>query len=161
MSFYFTNFVFGYVSPLLGCCSHNVSGYILTALLLHQVRGRLLAISVLLTDTVLQWFSSYMTDRTHYVSIMDACWQSVYYSLHKREANILFLVGCPTSEGGLIYLKLVEISLTSAMHSDRQSVPSQFTTTYIPQPACFFHEPFQPPFLPLTFCLEVIALLKI
>ena len=39
-----------------------------------------LSLIYLFTDTVLQWFSSYLTDRTHYVSLSNHC--SAYFFVH-------------------------------------------------------------------------------
>ena len=39
----------------------------------HTILVHLLHTEFVFTDTVLQWFSSYLTDRTHYVSLSNYC----------------------------------------------------------------------------------------
>ena len=39
----------------------------------HPILVHRLHTDIGLTDTVLQWFSSYLTDRTHYVSLSNHC----------------------------------------------------------------------------------------
>ena len=43
------------------------------------------------TDTVLQWFSSYLTDRTHYVSLPNHC--SAFTHVHSGEILRVFFLG--------------------------------------------------------------------
>ena len=46
----------------------------------HPILAHRLHTDIGFTDTVLQWFSSYLTDRTHYVSLSNHC--SAFASVH-------------------------------------------------------------------------------
>ena len=55
----------------------------------HPILAHHLHIDIGITDAVLQWFSSYLTDRTHYISLSSHC--SVFAPVHSGVPHVSLL----------------------------------------------------------------------